>query len=557
MNISSVIIQTIGGLGLFILGMQMMTEGLQRSAGDRIKKILGAVSSNRIIGCLTGMSITALVQSSSATTVMIISFVSAGVITLQQAVGITLGANIGTTVTAQMIAFKLTSLALPAIGLGVALKFFSRRRYYRYLGEVILGFGLLFFGMLVMKQGLLPIKSDPAFIGFFTKFDPSTAGGLLFCVATGAILTIMVQSSSATVGLTMTLATQGLLTFPAAMALVLGENIGTTITAQIATIGTSNINARRTANAHTMFNVIGVCIMLLIFPLFLKVVVFVTGHMQIGPVNEIIDGDMVNISRYIANGHTMFNVINVSFFLLALPWLIKGAIILSPRQKESEEFFTLPDFDNRYIDNPIAALAHARSEVVAMSESARAMLANTIKCLEDKNTKSLHRWRYYEDHLDSMQKEITAYLTTIYQGDVNEYEAKEISGLMRITNNIERIGDSVENIALRTEDLIEQRLEFSSAAYSDMEKLSDLTIKFLSFIIEGLKKRAENFMTESQVIEDSIDVNKEEMIQGHISRLRDGSCKIEPGLLYIDILSNYEKIGDYCYNIAQSIAGIK
>jgi len=553
----SVIIQTIGGLGLFILGMQMMTEGLQRSAGARIKKILGAASSNRIIGCLTGMSVTALVQSSSATTVMIISFVSAGVITLQQGIGIILGANIGTTVTAQMIAFKLTSLALPAIGLGVMLKFFSKRRYYRYIGDVILGFGLLFLGMMIMKQGLSPIKSDPAFVDFFTKFDPGTIGGLLLCVATGAILTIMVQSSSATVGLTMTLATQGLLGFPAAMALVLGENIGTTITAEIATIGTSNINAHRAARAHTMFNVIGVCIMLLIFPVFIKVVIFVTGYMQAGPVNEIIDGDMVNISRYIANGHTIFNVINASFFLLVLPWLIKVAIMLSPKQKESEEFFKLPNFDNRYIDNPIAALAQVRSEVVAMSETARAMLDNTVKCLEDKNIKSLHQWRYYEDHLDLMQKEITAYLTSIYQGDVNEYEAKEISSLMRITNNIERIGDSVENIALRTEDLIEQRLEFSRSAYSDMNKLSDLTMKFLNFIIEGLKTRSENFMAESQLIEDSIDVNKEEMIQDHISRLRDGSCKIEPGLLYIDILSNYEKIGDYCYNIAQSIAGIK
>ena len=219
---TGVIITTLGGLGMFILGMKMMTEGLQMSAGKRIKAILSAVSSNRLIGCLTGTVVTAMVQSSSATTVMLIGFVTAGLMTLQQAVGMILGANIGTTVTAQLIAFKLTALALPAIAVGVVLKYFTQQKKTRYIGEVILGFGLLFYGMTVMKHGLSPIKTDPAFLNFFTRFDPSSVGGLLLCVVVGAGLTIMVQSSSATIGLTMTLASQGLLTFPGAMALVLG-----------------------------------------------------------------------------------------------------------------------------------------------------------------------------------------------------------------------------------------------------------------------------------------------------------------------------------------------
>ena len=218
----------------------MMTEGLRMSAGNRIKMILGAVSSNRVIGCATGAGVTAIVQSSSASTVMLIGFVSAGLMTLQQAVGVILGANIGTTVTAQLIAFKLTKLALPAITLGVVLKFFTKKNKHRHIGSVVLGFGLLFFGMSVMKYGLAPIKSDPAFIEFFTKFDTSSVGGLLLCVVVGATFTIMVQSSSATIGVTMALASQGLLTFPSAMALVLGENIGTTITAELATSSASN-----------------------------------------------------------------------------------------------------------------------------------------------------------------------------------------------------------------------------------------------------------------------------------------------------------------------------
>jgi phosphate:Na+ symporter len=263
---TGVFITTLGGLGMFILGMKMMTDGLQMSAGKRIKAILSAVSSNRIVGCLTGATVTAMVQSSSATTVMLIGFVTAGLMTLQQAVGMILGANVGTTVTAQLIAFKLTKLALPAIATGVVLKYFTQKKKTRYIGEVILGFGLLFYGMTVMKLGLAPIKSDPTFLAFFTKFDPSSVGGLLLCVVVGAGLTIMVQSSSATIGLTMTLASQGLLTFPGAMALVLGENIGTTITAELATIGSNNINAHRAARAHTMFNVLGVSLMLCVFP---------------------------------------------------------------------------------------------------------------------------------------------------------------------------------------------------------------------------------------------------------------------------------------------------
>jgi phosphate:Na+ symporter len=207
MSLLTVLIQTIGGLALFILGMKMMTDGLRMSAGKRIKKILCTVSSNRIVGCLTGAGVTAMVQSSSATTVMLIGFVSAGLMTLQQAVGVILGANIGTTMTAQLIAFKLTKVALPAIAIGVSMKFFTQQKKYRYFGEVILGFGLLFFGMTVMKHGLTPIKNDPSFIEFFTKFDPSSAGGLILCVFIGAVLTILVQSSSATIGLTMTFAT--------------------------------------------------------------------------------------------------------------------------------------------------------------------------------------------------------------------------------------------------------------------------------------------------------------------------------------------------------------
>ena len=553
----NVFIQTAGGLGIFILGMKMMTEGLQMSAGKRIKDILGAVSSNRVIGFITGAGVTALVQSSSATTVMLIGFVSAGLMTLQQAVGVILGANVGTTVTAQLIAFKLTEMALPAIAVGVALKYFSKQNRYRYLGEVLLGFGLLFFGMTVMKNGLAPIKSDPTFIAFFTKFDPSSVGGLLLCVFVGAVLTFLVQSSSATVGLTMTLATQGLLTFPAAMALVLGENIGTTITAQLATIGSTNINAHRAANAHTMFNVIGVAIILLIFPYFVEFVVFITKLLGAGPVTQVLNGDTVNIARYIANGHTIFNVISAVVFLFFLPLLIKVAIKLSPKEEEPEDMYRLPNFGDRFIDSPIAALAKARSEIIRMSDVAIAMFNNTVGFMEDKDSNKLKNWRRMENHLDAMQREITSYLTRVYQSQVNESEAKEISSLMRMTNNVERIGDSVENLAELMEGIIEKNLQFTETAKEDIGNISGKVIDFLNLVTDGMQHHDETFMKEADAIEDAIDSMRETMRDGHISRLRTGECAIDPGLVFIGMLSHFEKIGDYCFNIAEAVAGLK
>ena len=557
MGILNVFIQTAGGLGIFILGMKMMTEGLQMSAGKRIKTILGAVSSNRVTGFITGAGVTALVQSSSATTVMLIGFVSAGLMTLQQAVGVILGANVGTTVTAQLIAFKLNEAALPAIAVGVGLKYFSKQNRYRYLGEVLLGFGLLFFGMTVMKNGLAPIKSDPTFIAFFTKFDPSSAGGLLLCVFVGAVLTFLVQSSSATVGLTMTLATQGLLTFPAAMALVLGENIGTTITAQLATIGSTNINAHRAANAHTMFNVIGVAIILLIFPYFVGFIAFITEFLGAGPVTQVVNGDTVNIARYIANGHTIFNVISAFVFLFFLPLLIKVAIKLSPKEEEPEDMYRLPNFGDRFMDSPIAALAKARSEIIRMSDMAIVMFNNTVGFMEDRDSNKLKKWRRMEDHLDAMLREITSYLTRVYQSQVNESEAKEISSLMRMTNNVERIGDSVENLAQLMEGIIEKNLQFTETAKEDIGNISGKVIDFLNLVTHGMQHHDETFMKEADAIEDVIDSMREKMRDGHISRLRTGDCAIDPGLVYIGMLSHFEKIGDYCFNIAEAVAGLK
>nr|WP_321402187.1 Na/Pi cotransporter family protein [uncultured Desulfobacter sp.] len=553
MDIVGILIETLGGLGLFILGMKTMTEGLQATAGQKIRRILEAISSNRIMGCLTGAGVTAVVQSSSATTVMLIGFVSAGIMSIEQAVGVVIGANVGTTITGQMIAFKLTKAALPAVALGVGLKYFSKKRTYRYIGDIILGFGILFYGMEVMKQGLTPIKSDPQFISFFTTFSTETLGGILLCVSMGTLLTIMVQSSSATVGLTMALATSGLLTFPTAMALVLGENIGTTVTAQLATIGSKNPDAHRTANAHTIFNVVGVGIILMIFPFFITVVKTITVKLGAGPVDMMVNNEYINSSRYIANGHTIFNVINAVVFLIFLPRLVQLTMLISPRPKKSEERYQLPKFDANFIDSPIAALAQVKGEIINNAQFVLVALKNIASCIENRDDDILGEREMVETHLDETQKIIIQYLTTIYQGDVNEPEAKEISEMMRITNNIERIGDSMENVSKTIERIYNNEIGFSDQAKSDLSKIANKAVAFLQLVVDQMQEKTKGFYEEALNMEDTIDQMREAMRSQHIERLRAGDCSVDAGVLFIALVSNFEKMGDYCYNIATGV----
>lgn len=558
MDLLDISIQTIGGLGLFILGMKMMTEGLQMAAGPRIKSVLGAISSNRFLGCATGAGVTAAIQSSSATTVMLIGFVGAGIMTLQQAVGVILGANVGTTVTAQMIAFELTNVALPAIAIGVPMKFFSKRRKYRYLGDIILGFGLLFYGMTVMKLGLAPMKDDPQFIAFFTKFSTETYGGIILCIAMGAIVTIMVQSSSATVGLTMTLAVQGLISFPTAMALVLGENIGTTVTAEFATIGSTSQSAHQTARANTLFNVLGVSMVVLLFNPFVDLITSITVMMGAAPVIATNNGEFINVSRYIANGHTIFNVLNASFFLIFFPQLIRFAIMLSPKEKKKGRYH-LPSFDTRFIDSPIGALAKVRGEVTRMAEFTHKSLRNTCECLTVRDDDRLAERDAIEEHIDEMQKVIIKYLTSIYQGGVNASEANEISEMMRITNNIERIGDSMENVSNILEKIYDNNYVISSDALDNLVTISNEVDHFFELVIieMGEHTHTYGFMDIAKDQEDLIDSLREKIRKNHIDRLRTDACSVEVGVLFIALVSNFEKMGDYCFNIATGIDSIQ
>ena len=555
-----VIFQSLGGLGMFLFGMKIMSEGLQRVAGKKMRQILGMASNNRLVGCAAGTFVTSIIQSSSATTVMLVSFVDAGLMTLTQATGVILGANIGTTVTAQLIAFNIEAYALPAIASGVFLKFFVGRRKWGYAGDVLLGFGLVFYGLATMKAGFAPLKQEPAFISMFTKFGADSIRGILLCMLAGSVLTMILQSSSVTVGITMALACQGLLNFETSAALVLGTEIGTTVTAQIAALG-ANINAHRTATVHSLINVIGVFIIIPFFPLFIKLAVWLTSSlMGMGPPDFVIAGQRPNIARHIANFQTIFNVSTALFFLMVLPYVVKAAIWFTPHKKGGnglDELHHIKYLNSKYIDTPSMALAQAGAEIIRMGEAVQVMYDDVINSLKERKLKELSKWRKREDALDILQKEITRFLVRVMQGPISSEESREVRSQIRVVNNLERIGDATENIAESIEELIEHDLHLSADALKDYEEISNEVWKFLRLLLGAMRHEDKEIMQKAQEIEDKINSMEEVMKGDHLMRLQSGVCTVDSGLIFMNIITAFEKMGGFCYNISQSVAGVK
>jgi phosphate:Na+ symporter len=536
-----------------------MSEGLQKIAGDRIRRILEALTNNRIVGMLVGLSITAIIQSSSATTVMVVGLANAGLISLTQAIGVVLGANIGTTITAQIISFKIEHYALPAIGIGVALKFFARKRSWQYIGEGLLGFGILFYGFSIMKSAFEPLKTSEWIKNFFIMFDQNPLLG----VATGAILTMLIQSSSATVGIIMVLASTGLISFYGSIAFILGDNIGTTITAEIASIG-ANAVAKRAARAHTIFNVIGVIYILLILPIFVKLINVITP----GDANFVIQttqdaqrfgmsiGSEPYIARHIANAHTLFNVINNLVFLPMINILAMIATWMIPGKAEDVEYH-LQYLDGKILSTPSIALGEARKEANRMAEETCKMLDDATDVLFQNDPSKITRVRKREEVVDILQREIIRYLTQIFQQPITSEMAREITSTIHMVNNLERIADHAESMVNLMERKIENKLPFSETATQEIKEVSEATKEFLRLVTEGIRDKKQKVIKGAYLLEDRVNQLEDTARDKHIERLNQGRCTVDSGLIFIDLLTNLEKIGDHCFNIAEAVSGIK
>lgn len=548
-----------GGLGLFLFGMKIMSEGLQKIAGSRMRKILAALTNNRIVGTLVGIAVTAIIQSSSATTVMVVGFVNAGLMSLVQSIGVILGANIGTTITAQLIAFKITKYALPAIGIGAGFKLFAKNEKWRYFGEILLGFGLLFFGLSVMKQAFDPLKTSEEFRQLFLIVGDNHLVGVLV----GAVLTMIVQSSSATIGITLALASSGILNFEASVALILGENIGTTITANLAAIGT-NLAARRTAFAHFLFNSLGVCYMLLFFSFFLQFI----STMTPGDADFVIQtkeqasriggsiGDKPFIARHIANTHTMFNIVNTLIFLPLVGVLAKlSTVVIRGRDEEME--FHLKYLDNRVLSTPPIALAQARSETRRMAWIAQEMVEETFLFLQDNDLKKISGLQKMEDLTDVLQKEITDFLVALSQKSITQETSAEVASMMSMINDLERVGDHCENLWTLNQRKLDQKITFSEVAMHEIAGISELSSRFLATVVKALNEKDTGIYDEAHRLEDDIDELEESLRNNHIRRLNTGECTVNSGLIFIDMLHNFEKIGDHTFNFAKAVVGKK
>jgi len=570
-NWTEIAAQSFGGLGLFLIGMKFMSESMQRVAGDRLRKTLNYLTSNRFKGIFVGFLVTALIQSSSATTVMVVGFVNAGLMSLTRAISIILGANIGTTVTGWIITLKIVKYALPIIGIGVFIRFFSKNERKRSYGDIIFGFGLLFLGMQTMKAAFGPLRESHEFISFFTTVDGGNYLSILLGVFIGAITTLIVQSSSATIGITIALASQGLINFEGAVSLILGENIGTTITAILASIG-GNYHAKRAAIAHTLFNMMGVLVMLFLFYPFLRLVEnLVPGFsdMVVKTADQAAHyGVAINskpfISQHIAMAHSLFNVTNVVIFTALIPVLAKVCRIIIPDPKQPrEEFrdFEFSHIESKRIATPALNIVETEKKLILMAEkvASSALIVHDIISSKNGLRKLTDDVLKAEKTIDDCQKYLTEFLVSLSLSPMSESDAVHMGNYITLAHNLEKYADHLEHIALIYDKIDRKELTLSEEAVESLITLFKENSNFynisFNFITDPINPQA--FMEEAQVNNRRIKKLIKDAKLQHFARLRKKLCKNASAIYFIDLLNHLDGMRSQAYNIAEVTTGTK
>jgi len=539
-----VIFSLIGGLGLFFLGMKTVSDSLKKVAGDRLKNTLDLLTKRPIIGLFIGTAITCLVQSSSATTVMTVGFVNAGLLTLRQAISIILGANIGTTFTAWLISFfalfKITNYALPAIGVGFMLHTLGKSQSTKRWGQFILGFGLLFSGLGFMKDAFSPLRESEALKTFLLSFGTQPLFGILI----GIGITMLLQSSSATIAILQIMAFSGLIDFRTAIPIILGDNIGTTITAQLASIGTST-TSRQAARAHSLLNVIGVCYMFI--PVYTGLYARLIEWMVPGPVTT------NNVMLHVALAHSLFNVINSFIVFLPLIGLLEKLTIRLTRVKPGAVEMRPMYLEKHLLDSPPVALRQAIREIVRMMHISRDALVDAIEGLLTSNQGSFEKIRAREDAVDNLQKEITQYLVELSQRNLDKTDAESIPVLLHSVNDVERVSDHAINVLELAERKIDQKLAFTDAAVCAVMEISKTVTNMFDHTIEALMNTNSSVSMLVLEFEGRLNRMQVEMKEEHIQRMNEGKCNLLAGILFTDFVNNLEKVGDHLTNIAQGV----
>jgi len=535
-DIQTVLFEFVGGLGIFLLGIKYMGDGLQQSAGDGLRDILDKFTSNPFLGVLAGILVTVLIQSSSGTTVLTVGLVNAGFMTLRQAIGVIMGANIGTTITAFIIGLDIGEYSLPIIAVGCFLLFFFKNQKVNAIGQAIFGFGALFFGLGLMSSGMSPLRTLDSFHDLTISMSNSPVLGVVI----GTVFTMIVQSSSATIGILQGIFSEGAISLEAAIPVILGDNVGTTITAVIASIGAS-VAAKRTAFTHVIFNVIGVVVFLLLLTPFTMFIGYIQTQLNLNP------------EMTLAFAHGSYNISNtiIQFpFIATLAWLVTKLI---PGEDTVIEF-TPQYLDPIFIQQSSAlALGQAKSEVIRMGEYAYQGLEETNLFLTTKQQKHSDLAIQIEGALNNLDREITKYLINISSGTMSELESAKHTALMDSVRDIERIGDHFENITELIQFKITNKVDLTEQAREDLNDMFDLTILAVKQAIKSLEMMDREEALAVIQKENRIDKMERDFRKKHIIRINEGLCSPTAGIVFVDMLSDLERIGDHAVNIAEEV----
>lgn len=532
------IFSLLGGLGFFLYGMKLMSEGLEKAAGAKMRSILEFFTKNRFIGMVVGIIFTAIIQSSNATTVMVVSFVNSGLMNLMQASGVILGANIGTTVTGQLIAFNLSDIAPLVVIIGVVMVMFFKEQGVKKIGEVILGFGILFMGLSIMGDSMAAVKESPRIIEFLSSLTNPFAA-----ILTGFAITAILQSSSATVGIILLMVSQNLLDFGICPFMILGCNIGSCVSALVASLSGKK-DAKRAAMIHFLFNVIGSAIM------------FVVLLLAIGPFTDMmlyISGG--NLARAVANVHTLMKVVEVAMLFPFMGWIVKATYRIVPGDDavSAEDEYELPFIGGGKILSSTTAVVNGIAEIEHMGRVAMQNLKVSMDVLCNPDEEKIKEVYRREAYIDYMNRKITDYLVRANELVLPIADERLIGGLFHVVNDIERIGDHAENFADSAKSRLEHQVSFSDKAKRQLQELNAKSVKILEYSLEMFKNRNYKHMEEILQLEDEIDAMEKKLQNSHVKRLTKNKCTPEAGMMFSDTISGLERVGDHATNIAFAI----
>ena len=527
-----------GGLGLFLFGMKLMSDSIEKVAGARLRRILEIFTTNRFMGMIVGIIFTGIIQSSSACTVMVVSFVNSGLMNLYQAAGVILGANIGTTITSQLVSFNLSKIAPLILLVGVVVMMFTKKEKVRKVAEVVVGFGILFVGLSTMSQAMANMKNEPQVVNLLMSLKNPFLATLM-----GFALTAIIQSSSVTVSIVLLLANQDLLPLPITLYIILGCNIGACATAMLASM-TGKKDAKRAALIHLLFNIIGTVI--------IYIALFVAGDQIV----ELIKSISADNGRFVANAHTLIKIAQVIMLFPFTSWLVKMTYLIVPGEDQKvgyRESYQLKYIGDKVVFNPATAVVEVIKELERMASLAEENLNRAMNALITLDEEDIEEVYEVEKNINFLNHAITDYLVKINQTTLPIEDLNSLGALFHVVNDIERIGDHAENVADAARQRKEEGVSISKEAQKELGDMLEMVNKIIRYAVEMFAKSDESHMQEIVTLEDQVDEKERELQKKHVERLTKGECSPEAGMIFSDIVSGLERVADHATNIAFAI----